>query len=185
MSRKILVLNGSPRLNGNTAALIEEFTRGAEAGGNTVVRFDLDRMSIHGCKGCLGGGRNPDSPCVQKDDMEKIYPEYRSADILVFASPMYYWGFSGQLKCVLDRLFAVTESDPNWVTPHKQAILLMASEGSGRENEEPVLHYYKSLLGFLGWEDLGTLIAGGVLKLGDIAGHPELKKAFELGESIH
>ena len=185
MSRKILVLNGSPRLNGNTAALIQEFTRGAEAGGNTVVRFDLDRMSIHGCKGCLGGGRNPDSPCVQKDDMEKIYPEYRSADILVFASPMYYWGFSGQLKCVLDRLFAVTEFDPNWVTPHKQTILLMTSEGSGRENEEPVLHYYKSLLGFLGWEDLGTLIAGGVLKLGDIAGHPELKKAFELGESIH
>lgn len=184
MSKKILVLNGSPRLNGNTAALIKEFTRGAEASGNTVIRFDLDKMSIHGCKGCLGGGKNPDSPCVQKDDMTKIYPEYRAADIVVLASPMYYWGFTGQLKCAFDRLFAVTESDPNWVTPRKQAILLMAAEGTGRENEEPVIQYYKSLLGFLGWEDLGIVIAGGVLKLGAIAGHAMLKKAFELGESI-
>ena len=88
------------------------------------------------------------------------------------------------MKCVLDRLFAVTESDPNLATPHKRTVLLMAAEGAGRENEEPVLHYYRSLLGFLGWEDLGALIAGGVLKLGDIAGHPELKKAFELGEHI-
>ena len=174
MSKRILILNGSPRLNGNTAALIREFTRGAEAGGNTVSRFDLDRMAIHGY-----------SPCVQKDDMEKIYPVYRSADIVVFASPMYYWAFSGQLKCVLDRLFAVTESDPNWVTPHKKAVLLMAAEGTGAENEAPVLHYYQSLLGFLGWENLGSLIAGGVLKVGAIAGHPLLRSAFELGQSIH
>ena len=79
MGKKIVILNGSPRLNGNTAALIREFVRGAEAAGNTVVRFDLDRMAIHGCKGCLGGGKNPDQPCVQKDDMDLIYPEYRSA----------------------------------------------------------------------------------------------------------
>ena len=58
MGGKILILNGSPRLNGNTAALIREFTRGAETGGNTVHRFDLDRMSIHGCKECLSGGRD-------------------------------------------------------------------------------------------------------------------------------
>ena len=184
MKRKIVILNGSPRLNGNTAALIREFVRGAEAAGNTVVRFDLDRMAIHGCKGCLGGGKNPDQPCVQKDDMNLIYPEYRSADVLVLASPMYYWGISGQLKCAFDRLFAITESDPGWKTPHKKAILLMAAEGTGKENEAPVIDYYESRLGFLGWENLGSIVAGGVLKAGDIAGHPELEKAFELGKRI-
>ena len=65
MGRKILILNGGPRLNGNTAALIREFTKGAESAGHTVARFDLDRMNIHGCKGCLGGGKNPEEPCVQ------------------------------------------------------------------------------------------------------------------------
>ena len=127
MGKKILVLNGGPRLAGNTAALITAFVEGAEAAGNVVTRFNLDRMDIHGCKGCLCGGKNPDSPCVQKDDMEKVYPAYRAADVVVFAGPMYYWGITGQLKVALDRLFAVTESDPNWVTPKKATVLLMAS----------------------------------------------------------
>lgn len=184
MGRKIVVLNGSPRKQGNTAALIREFTRGAEKAGHAVTRFDLADMDIHGCCGCLAGGKDLENPCILKDDMCKIYPEYRAADILVFASPMYYWGISGQLKCTLDRLFAVTESDPNWVTPHKRAVLLMAAEGTGTENEAPVSNYYKSLLGFLGWEDLGCLIAGGVLKIGDIQGSSFLQRAFELGKSI-
>lgn len=184
MSKKIMVLNGSPRINGNTSGLICEFTRGVEQVGGSVKRFDLDRMKIHGCKGCLTGGRNRENPCVQKDDMTLIYPAYCEADVVVFASPMYYWGFSGQLKCTLDRLFAVTELDPEWRTPHKGAVLLMAAEGTGKENDAPVLNYYKSLLGFLGWDDFGAIIAGGFLKAGAISGSPFMQEAFELGKSI-
>ena len=91
MSKKIVILNGSPRPNGNTAALIEQFTKGAEQNGNQVVRFDLQRMNIHGCLGCCKGGKNPSAPCVQNDDMNKIYPHYVDADLIVLASPMYYW----------------------------------------------------------------------------------------------
>ena len=184
MSKKIVILNGGARLNGNTVELINEFTRGAESKGHTVIRFDLDKMNIHGCKGCLGGGKNPEKPCVQHDDMEKIYPEYRSCDILVFASPMYYWGFTGQLKCAIDRLFAVTESDPAWKTPEKDCVMLMAAEGNSADNNAPVLDYYHSLLKFLNWKDLGTVIAGGVLKTGDIKGHSALAEAKALGDSI-
>ena len=184
MAKKIVILNGSPRLNGNTAELIKAFTAGAEENGHTVIRFDLDRMNIHGCKGCLCGGKNPDSPCVQKDDMEKVYPEYKSCDLLVLASPMYYWGISGQLKCAIDRLFAVTESDPKWATPKQNVVLLMASEGNSAENNAPVLDYYHSLLDFLGWQDCGSIIAGGVLRLGDIKGHAALDEARKLGKSI-
>ena len=97
---------------------------------------------------------------------------------------MYYWGFSGQLKCTLDRLFAITELDPEWRTPHKGAVLLMAAEGTGKENDAPVLNYYKSLLGFLGWDDFGAIIAGGFLKAGAISGSPFMQEAFELGKSI-
>ena len=184
MSKKIVILNGGARLNGNTVELINEFTRGAESKGHTVIRFDLDKMNIHGCKGCLCGGKNPEKPCVQHDDMEKIYPEYRSCDILVFASPMYYWGFNGQLKCAIDRLFAVTESDPAWKTPEKDCVMLMAAEGNSADNNAPVLDYYHSLLKFLNWKDLGTVIAGGVLKTGDIKGHSALAEAKALGDSI-
>ena len=96
MSKKICILNGSPRPNGNTKALITHFIKGAEASGNEVICFDLQKMNIHGCSGCCNGGKDTASPCVQKDDMQKIYPTYKDADIVVLASPMYYWGISGQ-----------------------------------------------------------------------------------------
>lgn len=127
MNKKIIILNGSPRKTGNTSDLIKAFTEGAESTGNTVIEFFLDDMNIHGCKGCFGGGKNPESPCVQKDDMEKIYPVYKEADIVVLASPLYYWTISGQLKCAFDRLFAVAECDINCRNPKKKCILLMAA----------------------------------------------------------
>ena len=92
MSKKILILNGSPRPRGNTKALIEAFERGAA--GHSVTRFDLQKMNIHGCLGCCGGGKDPASPCVQKDGMDKIYPAYQAADVVVLASPMYYWSWT-------------------------------------------------------------------------------------------
>ena len=107
MSKKILILNGSPRSKGNTAMLCDALSAGARSAGHQVTRFDLHKLDIHGCLGCVKGGKDPASPCVQKDDMGLIYPAYREADIVVLASPMYYWGFSGPLKTAFDRLFAV------------------------------------------------------------------------------
>ena len=71
MGKKVVILNGSPRRAGNTAALAAEFTRGAEEAGNSVAEFFLDSMDIHGCKGCFGGHSSRECPCVQKDDMDK------------------------------------------------------------------------------------------------------------------
>jgi multimeric flavodoxin WrbA len=184
MAKKIVILNGSPRLNGNTMQLIEAFKRGAEEKGHQVELFNLQRMDIHPCLGCLRGGKDPDSPCVQKDDMLKIYPHYKDADVLVLASPEYYWSISAQLKMAIDRIFAVTECDPNYATPHQNTILLMAAEGDTEDNFEPVRHYYHALTRHLGWDNLGEIFAGGVMAVGDIKGHPQLEKAYELGKSL-
>ena len=73
MGKKIIILNGSPRKAGNTTALTAEFVRGAEESGSAVTEFFLHGMNISGCKGCFGGGKDPQSPCAQKDDMDKIY----------------------------------------------------------------------------------------------------------------
>ena len=115
-----------------------------------------------------------------------VQPEEMALDIVYEDgdTPMYYWGFTGQLKCAIDRLFAVTESDPAWKTPEKDCVMLMAAEGNSADNNAPVLDYYHSLLKFLNWKDLGTVIAGGVLKTGDIKGHSALAEAKALGESI-
>lgn len=184
MAKKILILNGSPRLKGNTAALCSAFASGAESAGHKVERFDLQRLDIHGCLGCMKGGKDPDSPCVQKDGMEKIYPAYREADIVALASPMYYWSVSGQLKCAFDRLFAVAECDPNYANPIKECCLIMAAEGDSPENWKPVIDYYNALVGFLKWRDLGKILAGGVLEAGAVEGKPVVEEARRFGASL-
>ena len=90
MSKKIVILNGSPRKKGNTSALVKSFTEGAESAGNTVTEFFLDGMNIHGCKGCFGGHSSREWPCVQKDDMDQIYPAVKESDVVVLATPLYY-----------------------------------------------------------------------------------------------
>ncbi len=184
MSRKILVLNGSPRLKGNTAMLCDAFVKGAEGAGHAVTRIDLQKLEIHGCLGCMKGGKDPASPCVQKDGMEQIYNAYREADIVVLASPLYYWSISGQLKTAFDRLFAVAECNPDYANPVKDCILIMAAEGDTPDNWKPALDYYEGLAGFLKWHDVGRVLAGGVLAAGAVAGKPAVDEAFKLGASL-
>lgn len=182
MSKKIVILNGSPRKTGNTAALIAEFIRGAEEVGNTVIEFFLDGMDIHGCKGCFGGHSSRECPCVQRDDMDKIYPVVKECDVIVLATPLYYWNMSGQIRTAIDRLFALEEGDGNLLRGHGRAsALLMAAEGNGFED---VLLYYNHLMEHLKWENLGSVLAGGNGYIGDIEGKPELQKAYKLGKSI-
>lgn len=182
MPKKIVILNGSPRKNGNTSALVEKFTQGAENVGNTVKEFFLDKMNINGCKGCFGGHSSAACPCVQKDDMADIYPAVRDCDVIVLATPLYYWNMSGQLRTAVDRLFALEEGDGNLLRGHGRACaLLMAAEGHGFED---FLLYYDHLMEHLKWKNLGHVLAGGNGDVGDIKGKPELEQAYELGKSI-
>lgn len=182
MPKKIVILNGSPRKTGNTSALVKAFTEGAENAGHTVTEFFLDGMDIHGCKGCFGGHSSQECPCVQKDDMAKIYPAVRESDVVVLASPLYYWTMSGQLRTAFDRLFALEEGDGNLLRGHgRESVLLMAAEGHGFED---VVLYYDHLMEHLKWKNLGHVLAGGNEDVGDIQGKPELQKAYDLGKAI-
>lgn len=182
MGKKIIILNGSPRKKGNTSALAAEFTRGAKEAGHTVTEFFLDSMDIHGCKGCFGGHSSRECPCVQKDDMMQIYPAVKECDVIVLATPLYYWNMSGQIRTAVDRLFALEEGDGNLLRGHGRAsALLMAAEGHGFED---VLAFYDHLMEHLRWKNLGHVLAGGNGNVGDIEGKPELEQAYELGKSI-
>ncbi len=182
MSKKIVILNGSPRKTGNTSALVKAFTKGAKSAGNSVIEFFLDSMNIHGCKGCFGGHSSKEYPCVQKDDMDKIYPAVKECDVIVLATPLYYWNMSGQIRTAIDRLFALEEGDGNLLRGHdRTSALLMAAEGHGFDD---VLLYYDHLMEHLRWKNLGHVLAGGNEDIGDIEGKPEIQKAFELGKSI-
>ena len=114
--------------------------------------------------------------------MEKIYPAVTNSDVVVLASPLYYWTMSGQLRTAIDRLFALEEGDGNLLRGSgRSSALLMAAEGHGFED---VSLYYDHLMEHLRWKSLGKVLCGGVMNVGDIQGRKELEEARELGKSI-
>ena len=144
---KILVLNGSPHPSGNTKALVDAFSKGAESAGHEVVVCPVGKMNIKGCLGCEYCHTKGEGKCVQKDDMEKVYPELASADMVVFASPVHYFAFSGQLQSAIARFYAQMKPKAT-----KYAMLLSsASPGvyAGIEGQ------YKSMVGFFEAKDMG------------------------------
>ena len=169
MNKKIIVLNGAARRNGNTSKLIDTFADGAKTAGNQIIEFYLDGMEIHSCKGCLNAGSDPKSPCCQKDDMDKIYAEFQDADVVVFASPLYFWTITGTLKTAADRLYAELECLGYGGFP-KKSILLMTAGGS---DYSQAVTWYRTYERNLGWKNLGEVLGKGMTK-----------EAYELGASI-
>ena len=104
--KKILVLTASARKGGNTDLLCDEFIRGAESMGHSVEKMYVAFMQVNGCIGCRACQSNG-GHCVQKDDMALIYEKIKEADVIVFASPVYFYSFNSQLKAMMDRTFAI------------------------------------------------------------------------------
>jgi putative NADPH-quinone reductase len=164
----IIILNASPRKNGNTAALVKSFIDGAQSSGNTVKEFYLQTMAIRGCQACMGCARNAD-PCAQRDEMTAIYDAFKDCDVVVLASPVYFLGVAGPLKTAVDRLFAVFQKY-GFESCIRDSALLMTSDDP--EYEAPVA-WYRSFIDAVGWNDLG-----------EILGSDKSEEARALGASI-
>ena len=103
---KITILNGSPRKQ-NTAAMVEAFAEGAKAAGHEVETIQVGKLKINGCLACEYCHGKGEGKCVQKDDMEKVMPAYMDCDMIVFASPIYYFDMTAQLSAAIQRVYAI------------------------------------------------------------------------------
>lgn len=175
---KILVLTGSPRKNGNSNTLADYFIKGAEEAGHTVFRFDAAFKDVHPCIGCNSCGMN--GPCVFKDDFEFVRKHITDADMVVFATPMYYFGMSAQLKAVIDRFYAVNGQ----IHRPKKAALILTYADNSPEKEGVIINHYTVLLNYLGWQDAGQIIAAGVWQAGAVNHTDYPRQAYELGKSL-
>lgn len=176
---KILVLTGSPRKNGNSKTLADNFIKGATEAGHEIVRFDAAQKDVHPCIACNSCGMN--GPCVFKDDFEFVRKHIADADMVVFATPMYYFGFSAQLKTVIDRFYAINGQ----IHRPKKAALLMTYANTAAEEAEPIKNHYGVLLNYLGWRDAGQIIVPGVWPAGAVNGTEYPKQAYELGKFLN
>ena len=177
-SMKILVLTGSPRKKGNSATLAAHFIKGAEEAGHTVARFDAALSNVHPCTACNSCGM--DGPCVFQDDFQFVREHIIPADVVAFATPLYYFGFSSQLKAVIDRFYAINGS----IHVAKKAVLMMTYADNAARKERPLLAHYEMLLDYLGWTDAGRVIAPGVWPAGAVNGTPYPQQAYALGKSL-
>ena len=153
--RNILVAVGSGIAGANTDMLADAFIEGARSAGHTVNKIFLGG-EIHGCRGCgacqLGNG------CVIDDDMQPAYPLFDECDLMVLASPLYFWTLSGQIKVFFDRLYAKSTED---IYPKKDTFLLMTAGDDTEHTFDHAMDYYRFITSALGWNDIGSYTAGG------------------------
>ena len=179
MSKNVLIVSSSPRKGGNSETLAASFAKGAEEAGHKVETVYLREKKYGFCKGCLACLKL--GHCVIGDDAVEIAARMHDADVLVFATPVYYYSVSGQLKTMLDRANPLFDSDYAFT----KAYLLATAAEDGEETVEGTVKAVQ------GWVDCfercelaGTVFAGGVNSVGDIAGHPALEKAYQMGKEV-
>ena len=149
-----MILNGAARKNGHTAELVRAFIDGARSAGHQVDEFYLHDRDISGCLGCHKAGRNPASPCIQKDGMEDIYTSFSQSDVVVFASPVYFWTITGVLKTVADRLYA--ELECLGYKGFARESVLLATNGGGTFDQ--MTAWYRTYEKNLGWKNRGEVL---------------------------
>ena len=179
MSKKVLILSSSPRKGGNSETLAAAFAKGAREVGNPVETVYLREKQVSFCKGCLACLKL--GHCIIQDDAVEIAAKMHDANVLVFATPVYYYCVSGQLKTMLDRANPLFDTDYAFT---KAYLLATAAEAE----PEAVEGTEKAIQGWVDCFDrcelAATVFAGGVNGIGDIAGHPALDTAYQTGREI-
>jgi multimeric flavodoxin WrbA len=184
---KVLGIMGSPRIKGNTDLLLEEALKGAKSQGAEVEKIVVDKLEIAPCKEYLGCFK--DGNCVIRDDMDDIYPKLLGADVVIIASPMFFYGVSSQAKALIDRCQAL------WARKHilKQSLPNSGRKGAfiavgatkGKRLFEGAILTVKYFFEAIGVEYADELLIRGVDARGEIKEHPiALSDAFELGKRV-
>lgn len=180
MSKNVLIVSTSLRSNSNSELLAKECERGAKAAGNEVEFISLKDKNIGFCKGCLACQRT--KKCVIKDDAEALIKKVKNADSIIFASPIYYYEMSGQMKTFLDRC------NPLYTTDYNFRDIYFISTAADDDTQVP----YRAINGLKGWIDCfehakfkGAVFGGGINDAGAACLAKEvMKKAYDLGTSI-
>lgn len=179
MSKTVLILSTSPRKGGNSDTLAEEFARGAREAGHQVEKIELYNKAIGFCRGCLACQKT--RRCVIHDDADMVAQKMLTADVLVFATPIYFYEMCGQMKTLLDRSNPLYPADYAF---REVYLLAAAADGELSAMDGAV----KGLEGWLACFEkaklVGTVFGGGADAVGTIQGNPALREAYEMGVKV-
>ena len=175
MSKKVLILSGSPRKGGNSDILCDEFMKGAEESGNTVEKIRVAEKKIGYCRGCYACKRT--GICAIKDDMAEILQKMIDADVIVLASPVYFYSIDAQLKAVIDRTVA------RWLeVKNKEFYYIMTAADGEKESLETTLACFRGYADCVeGAKEMGVIYGTGVYEKGEVKATKAMKEVYEIG----
>ncbi len=176
---KIAVIEGSPNKHGSSNMLAEEFIRGAKEAGHNIEVIDTAHANIHPCTGCVKCGY--EGPCSQKDDVENIRKIILDSDMMVFVTPLYYYGMSAQLKTMIDRFCAFNSSIQR---KHMKSALIAVAWNADDWTFESLLSNYRTLVRYLNLTDMGTVLGKGCGTPSMTERSKYLQMAYELGKKL-
>ncbi|MGM9680713.1 MAG: flavodoxin family protein [Eubacteriales bacterium] len=177
MNKKVLILSGSPRKGGNSDLLCDEFGKGAQESGNSVEKIRVSEMKIAPCLACYACKRGA---CIQKDDMARVLQKMIEADVLVLASPVYFYSVSAQLKALIDRTVA------RWTeVKNKEFYYIVTAADGERASAETTLACFRGYADCVdGAVEKGTVYGMGVYEKGEVRGKEAMREAYEMGRRV-
>lgn len=181
MSKQVLVVKGSPRKNGNTSAMADAFIKGARENGNTITEIVLKDKTIGDCMGCGACQRNG-GICVQKDDMTEIYHAMKQADVIVLASPVYFYTWTSLMKRMIDRTFALES-----ILENKKFYLLSAGAAPEEKYMQTMIDSFRQYISCFragGNQEGGIFFAYGTNGPSDVKTMDMLQDIYKLGVLI-
>ncbi len=178
MQKKVLILSGSPRKEGNSDILCDQFAKGAVEAGHLVEKIRVAEKNIGYCRACYACKEN--GTCVIRDDMAEVLQKIIDADVLVLASPVYFYAIDAQLKAVIDRTVA------RWLeVKDKEFYYIVTMADEAASSAETTLACFRGYADCVeGAVEKGVLIGGGVYEKGAILGQPILEQAYTMGKLV-
>lgn len=179
MNKKVLILSGSPRKGGNSDLLCDEFLRGAQESGNQVEKVFLRSKKVAPCNACYYC-KNSGGKCAIPDDMAEILDKMQAADVIVMASPVYFYSIGAQMKAVIDRSVA------RWTNiPNKEFYYIMTAAEDSDTVMDCTLECFRGFAACLdGAQEKGVIYGKGVYEAGAIKGLPAMREAYEMGKQV-
>lgn len=179
MSKNVLIISASPRKGGNSDTLCDQFAKGTQEAGNHVEKLRLAELQIDYCSACYVCKKL--GHCVKQDDMTMVIDKMKASDVIVLATPVYFYTMNAQLKTMIDRTLGGAQ------TPglENKEFYLIATAADGKAEMERTIDGIRGYLECLpGAIENGVIYGAGVWQLGDIQRNPAMKEAYEMGKSI-
>jgi multimeric flavodoxin WrbA len=181
--KKMLAILGSPRKNGNTSILLDRIMKGAGKNGVSSEMITLCDMTIKECDGCHACWKK--NACSKNDDMIRLYEKISQSDILLFGTPVYWYGPTALMKCFIDRFVYFNSPENRKHVKGKMAVIAVPFEENDLSTAAPVTDFFEKSLAYLGIKLLDRLIVPGVTKKDDASGNERIMElAYNVGLKI-